>query len=198
MNYSVLVGRTLRNGGTNGWKNIGDYIQSLAGAQYLPRIDEYYDRDDPEIEGEITKMIMNAWYMWNPEKFPVFERIIPLPISMHISPMISDILFKNEKVINWFKKYEPIGCRDIGTTELLKSNGIRSYFSGCLTLTLGRKYKFEGERKKLIFVDPYLSSIRKELNVFDFIKSLLFGICHLKTLLLVNFSHFENFQMLHL
>ncbi|MHB9292886.1 hypothetical protein Holit_01999 [Hollandina sp. SP2] len=41
--------------------------------------------------------------------------------------------------IKYLKKHEPIGCRDYGTVKLLGKYGINAYFSGCLTLTLGRK-----------------------------------------------------------
>ena len=182
MKYAVLVGKGLANGTPNGWKNMGDYIQSLAGAQFLPQIDEYIDRENPNIIGEDVKMIMNAWYMWNPEKFPSCKRIIPLPVSIHISPMIQDRLFAQSNILEWFKKNEPIGCRDKGTVELLTSKGIVSYFSGCLTLTLGKKYKYDGIHTGLVFVDPYLPRIRgKELSILDYCKVFLFCFCHLKT-----------------
>lgn len=191
MRYAVLVGKGLRNGTSNGWKNIGDYVQSLAGAQYLPQIDEYFDRENPCATGENIKMIMNAWYMWNPDRFPICKRIIPLPVSMHISPMIKDDVFKNSSVIDWFKKNEPIGCRDKGTESLLKSKGIDCYFSGCLTLTLGKKYKFNGERKGLVFVDPYIASVRKELSFIETLSSVFLGLLHAKTLskILRKFNH---------
>lgn len=180
MKYALLVGRTLNNGTTSGIKNIGDYIQSIAAAQYLPQIDEYYDRDSFNSGEQIVKMIMNAWYMWKLELFPISKRIIPLPVSMHISPMIADRLFKMQDVMQWFKDHEPIGCRDKGTELLMKSNGIDAYFSGCLTLTLGKKYKSQAERRGLVFVDPYLSRIFKELNILDCFVLLFSGIANFK------------------
>lgn len=185
MKYALLVSRTLGTGFVSGWKNIGDYIQSLAAAQYLPQIDEYFDKTADDNGTEAIKMIMNAWYIWNPEKFPVSKRIIPLPISMHISPVCAEKLLSLQKVLDWFKKNEPIGCRDKNTEQLLKSKGIKSYFSGCLTLTLGKKYKYRGERKGLVFVDPYLSGIRNELSFLDCVKVFLFSFAHIKTLFVV-------------
>ena len=181
MKYALLVSRTLKDGIISGWKNIGDYVQSLAAAQFMPRIDEYYDKTADDTGTDTIKMIMNAWYIWNPEKFPLSPRIIPLPISMHISPICAEKLLSLDSVIQWFKKYMPIGCRDKETELFLKNKGIDSYFSGCLTLTLGNKFKFNGKRKGLIFVDPYIASIKKELSFSDVAKSLLFGILHLKT-----------------
>lgn len=181
MKYALLVSRTLGNGTDSGGKNIGDYIQSLAAAQYLPHIDEYYDKGGTDSGMQIAKMIMNAWYIWNPERFPTSRRIIPLPVSMHISPLIADRLFSIQEVVQWFKKHEPIGCRDKDTEKLLKSYGINAYFSGCLTLTLGKKYKTTEERKGLVFVDPYLAHAFKELNFFDWLALLFFGLQHLKS-----------------
>lgn len=185
MKYALLVSRTLGTGFVSGWKNIGDYVQSLAAAQYLPRIDEYFDKTTDDNGTETIKMIMNAWYIWKPEKFPVSKRIIPLPISMHISPVCAEKLLSLKKVLDWFKKNEPIGCRDKNTEQLLKLKGIKSYFSGCLTLTLGKKYKYNGERSGLVFVDPYLSSIRKELSFWDFVKVFLFSLAHIKTIFVI-------------
>lgn len=178
MKYALLVSRTLENGTVNGYKNMGDYIQSLAAAQFMPRIDEYYDKTSDDTGTEQIKMIMNAWYIWEPEKFPTSSRIVPLPISMHISPVCSEKLLSLEKVLNWFKKNEPIGCRDKATVKLLKDKGIDAYFSGCLTLTLGKKYKSSEEKKGLIFVDPYLPSPLKELRIFDCLKVFFFAGAH--------------------
>ena len=191
MKYALLVSRTLENGTVNGYKNMGDYIQSLAAAQFMPRIDEYYDKTSDDTGTEQIKMIMNAWYIWEPEKFPTSSRIIPLPISMHISPVCSEKLLSLEKVLNWFKKNEPIGCRDKATVKLLKDKGIDAYFSGCLTLTLGKKYKSSEEKKGLIFVDPYLPSPLKELRIFDCLKVFFFAGAHFYSYikLLKRFEH---------
>ncbi len=192
MKYALLVSRTLSNGDVTGSKNIGDYIQSLAADQFLPHVDEYYDKTSDDGGTETVKMIMNGWYIWQPDKFPLSKRIIPLPISMHISPVCADKLLSLQNVVEWFKRNEPVGCRDKETEKLLNEHGINSYFSGCLTLTLGKKYKYKGEKKSLVFVDPYIASIRKkELTVLDFFKSFNFGLTHFKSYLqlLRKFNH---------
>lgn len=125
-------------------KNIGDYIQSLAAMQFVPRVDEFYNREEPDHGGEEIKMIMNAWYMWKPECFPPSQRVKALPVSMHLSPLVREKLLASPIAKQWFKDHEPIGCRDKGTEEFLQTNGIRAYFSGCLTLTLGEKYHGTG------------------------------------------------------
>jgi hypothetical protein len=61
--------------------------------------------------------------------------------------------------VAYFKKYSPIGCRDLGTKVLLQQYGVPCFFSGCLTLTLGRKYKKGNKNGKIYFVDPYYENI---------------------------------------
>lgn len=123
--------------------NIGDEIQSLAAMRFLPRIDEYVYREQitnfvPEKEKK-TKLIMNAWWMWCPSNFPPSEYIDPLLLSMHFYPKSRERLL-SEKTIQYFKKYGPVGCRDVGSCEWLQANGVDAYFSGCLTTTLQRNY----------------------------------------------------------
>lgn len=138
-------------------KNIGDYIQSLAGEQFIGNDYCYVERETLNSfkSDEKVKVIMNGWFMWCPENFPPSDDIDPLYISFHISPAIATKLL-SEKTLSHLKSYQPIGTRDIGTMELLQSHGIQSYFSGCLTLTLGRNYKAPTTRNdKVYFVDPY-------------------------------------------
>lgn len=119
--------------------NIGDEIQSLAAMRFLPHIDYYIHRERTDKfksnNNEKVKMIMNAWWMWDKTHFPPSEDIDPLFISFHLREAIRD-KFITENIKDYMKRYEPIGCRDTGTMEFLKSKGIDAYFSGCLTLTL--------------------------------------------------------------
>lgn len=142
--------------GTGNTKNIGDYIQSVAQEQFFDHIDCYVEREhmDSFISDEKVKVVMNAWFMWNPQNFPPSQWIDPLCISMHIVPKIADVML-SDKNIRYLKKYEPIGARDRNTQKILESKGIKSYFSGCLTLTLGLKFKSPIKDNKIYFVDPY-------------------------------------------
>ena len=48
--------------------NIGDYIQALAAAQFLPEVDGFVQRERlKEYDGEACKVIMNGWYMHHTE-----------------------------------------------------------------------------------------------------------------------------------
>lgn len=144
-------------------KNMGDYMQTIAGMQYFPHIDEYVERDLisdfclHENSSIPVKVIMNAWWMWNYKKWPPTEIIDPFPISMHISPLHFEEMLSGEG-LRWFKRNEPIGCRDNATVQRLQSKGIECYYSGCLTLTLGQTYKPvpKCSKKGLCFADPYI------------------------------------------
>ena len=102
--------------------------------------------------GEHIKMIMNAWYMANPENFPPSKDIEPLYVSVHLNSSIVDKIFRPE-VIEHFKNNQPIGCRDNHTRDLLRQKGIDAYYSGCMTLTLGYTYKREKISDEVIFTD---------------------------------------------
>jgi hypothetical protein len=149
MKNGILVDSILNNRSENGYKDTGDYIQSLAGETFFKVIDEYIDREklaEYKSNGEKIRVIMNAWYMWFPQKWPPSEDIVPLLISMHISPLVSTEMLSLAG-INYLKKHGPVGCRDKGTEMLLKQYNIPCYFSGCLTLALGEKYKSNHQKK---------------------------------------------------
>lgn len=134
--------------------NIGDYIQSLAAAQYFDKIDLLIEREKLDsYKGELIKLIMNGWFMHCPENWPPSNKIVPLFVAFHINKLAEKELI-SEKSINYLKQYQPIGCRDYHTVELLKSKGVDCYFSACLTLTLGLQYKYVYPRDgNVYFVD---------------------------------------------
>lgn len=144
--------------GKGPYRNIGDYIQSIAGAQFFDTTDCYVDREklntfDPASQ---VNAIMNGWYMWFPENFPpVTKYLNPLWVSVHIRPIIEDRMLTPSGV-EYLKKYAPIGARDLHTMRTLQKHGVDSYFSGCLSLTLGNTYKCDEHKTgPVYFVDPY-------------------------------------------
>jgi hypothetical protein len=139
--------------------NIGDYIQSVAAEQYTGQDVVYVKREETYLySGEPIKLIMNGWFMLNPENWPPSKKIHPLFVSFHLNPSISERLF-DEKAIEYFKdyvnNYGPIGCRDKGTEKIFKSKGIPAYFSGCLTLTLKNTFRHNHDSENICFVDPF-------------------------------------------
>lgn len=135
--------------------NIGDYIQSLAALQYLPKKCKPYfvDRDKIKFyKGPKIKLIMNGWNNLSEGNIIVSEQIEPIYVSYHLN---------NEKNLNQnylinIKKFSPIGCRDIKTRDNLIKFKINAYFSSCLTTTLDIDYKInENKRTKEIILIDY-------------------------------------------
>ena len=126
--------------------NIGDEIQSIAAARFLPHIDTYVHREQVNRfkSDKKTKLIMNAWWTRLPKTFPPSKDIIPLLISMHFKHQLRKKTPMPGYTV-YFKKYGPVGCRDKATAKWLNDNGIPAYFSGCLTLTLQRNPKIKRE-----------------------------------------------------
>lgn len=136
--------------------NVGDYIQSFAAKNLIEKyfgknsISKYIHRDNlANYKGELINIILNGWYSHNKKGFnDISDNINPLLISIHISN--SKILTNN--AIQWFKKFDSIGCRDKETLHLLKNLGVKNaYFSSCLTTTFDSS-DFEKWNKNKILV----------------------------------------------
>lgn len=129
MKYGLII---CRNTG-----NIGDDIQSYAMEKFLPRVDYLIDREHMDsfcpTNGETVAAIFAGWYMHRPLNFPPspFLKVLPISVHLHRSLHIVD-----DYGGEWLKKNSPIGCRDEGTVDILKSHNIPAYLSGCVTLTL--------------------------------------------------------------
>jgi|WetSurSiteA1Bulk_404760.scaffolds.fasta_scaffold16010_2 hypothetical protein len=156
--------------------NIGDYIQSLAARQFFDnKIDKFVCREylDQYSEEDI-RLIMNGWFLSEPKNWPPSSKIHPLFISFHLNSSARKELL-NDRSIDYFKKYEPIGCRDLNTFEILQQKGVKSYFSSCLTLTLGNTFKFKEDRDdKIYFVDPYFPKKKNIVSLVKLFYDLLF------------------------
>ena len=120
--------------------NLGDFIQSLAAKQILNKVNILeIDRDElHKYKGEKAALVMNGWFMEKPENWPPSENIDPIFLSFHLNPTAEKEML-SDKGIKYFKKNQPIGCRDQYTQKLLTRYGIETYFSACLTLCLNRE-----------------------------------------------------------
>jgi hypothetical protein len=129
--------------------NLGDEIQSIAARQFLPQMDFFIDRDDWTSNrsgpANAAKIILNGWFTHNPEKWPPPPFLSPCLISMHITrerykpttltaPAVTLLQGEN---LDYLRRHQPVGGRDLWTASLLERHGVDSYFSGCLTLALG-------------------------------------------------------------
>lgn len=136
--------------------NIGDEIQSIAARRFLPRIDYYIDRDNIDgfksSKNEEVKLIMNGWYSHRPDTFPPKNPSLrPLLISMYISDHVKEE-FGDGDSKKFFNRFGPVGARNTDTKEYFDEKGIKSYFSGCLTLTIQRSPKIK-KRDFVLAVD---------------------------------------------
>ncbi|MDL2266025.1 polysaccharide pyruvyl transferase family protein, partial [Parabacteroides sp. OttesenSCG-928-G21] len=144
--------------------NIGDYIQAVAAKQFFDSIDLFLERERlNQYEEDPVRLIMNGWFMHEPQNWPPSPAIQPIFVSFHINSIAYDRLLAKQS-IDYLKQHEPIGCRDINTMELLQAKGVDAYFSACLTLTLDYKYKSEKKSKKCYFVDPYMPASRVNIS----------------------------------
>lgn len=175
---------------SEGVNNIGDYIQALASAQYLPVIDGFVNREElKQYEDDECKLFMNGWYMHNPQNWPPSKKIHPLFVSFHLNTSVANKML-SEKGFNYLKQHSPIGCRDTNTVRLLTENGIDAYFSGCMTLTLGKTFSSKEKDAIDYFVDPI---IPKSMNPATLSRNILFLLLNWKDTLMVTsklyFSH---------
>ena len=143
--------------------NRGDDIQSYA-ASILTEGAELCDREKLNLIEIPTKLLCNGWFMENGANWPPNLKVNPLFLSFHISTKSQKEL-TSPSSIAYFKKHQPIGCRDTHTLTLLQKHNVTSFLSGCLTLTLPR---YTGKRgDNILFVDVmrtnYTSSYRKAI-----------------------------------
>lgn len=150
----------------NKTQNIGDYIQALAALQYYPSLDGFIDREKMNMyDGEFSTVIMNGWFMHNPQNWPPSGKVKPLFVAFHLNNSCKEEMLSDAGVL-FFKKHEPIGCRDTFTRDLLLSKGIDAFFSGCLTLTLGDKYRTKEQKRRGVYiVDPIIPNSTDVINI---------------------------------
>lgn len=145
--------------GTARQKNIGDYMQSLAARQFAGSDAMLLEREKlHQHSGELTRLVMNGWFMHHPSRFPPSEAVVPLFVSFHVRPKIESRFF-TEKAIAYLKAHEPIGCRSTEMVDMLARHGIRGEYTSCLTLTLGETYRHVLAETPPVFVDPYLRKL---------------------------------------
>lgn len=118
--------------------NYGDAIQHYA----IKKLYEYMGIDYGEVV-ELTDRDMLHYsgdeYLVMPINAPFWGWYDKLP--SHILPVYLGISLKDECQIDALRlrEFQPVGCRDQYTFNLLTDNGIRAYLNGCMTVTLPRR-----------------------------------------------------------
>lgn len=86
---------------------------------------------------------MNGLFTHQPKKcFPPSDSIFPVFWGFHISDWNDSWdHFLSPDSLEYLKQHEPIGCRDLYTTNRLRNAGINTFYSKCLTLIFPRRKK---------------------------------------------------------
>ena len=174
MKYGVICAKNA--------KNIGDDIQTYSAMKLLPKVDYFIERESTcdfvSKNKEPVAVIMNAWWFWKKWMWPPSKYIIPKLTSIHFSEWTSNnwgssLEFEMLEGIgkDYLNSWGPVGARDIDTLNMLRSKKIKSYFSGCLTLTLPEMKKKKSKNRYICLVDVseeiinYVKNIIKETNI---------------------------------
>ena len=116
-------------------ENIGDQVQNIAAAHFLPYINKLLPRDKKINVNETTTVIMNAF--WSEESWLLSSRpkLCPIQVSMHLAYTMSK-QFENEikSHKDSFLPHGVVGARDTNTQRFLNDLGIPAKMTGCLTL----------------------------------------------------------------
>jgi len=136
--------------------NLGDTIQTLAAERFLPQVDRHLDRDALHAVAGPDKylIICNGWFTTHPENWPPSAAIAPVFWGLHLvnTPRVRQAMSRPESLA-YFKRHEPIGCRDMETAQWLTHKGIRTVYSRCVTLTLPRRSTEGHQPDKVFLVD---------------------------------------------
>ena len=139
-----------------GLNNLGDYIQSIAVERLLPAIEQRFDRDTLAYANPVVPMsiVMNGWFSHHPQTcLPLSDKLTPLFWGFHITDYNDSwSYFSRKEIVNYLKRYEPIGCRDPYTADRLSQLGVKTFVSYCLTLTLPKR-EYQENCDKVIVVD---------------------------------------------
>ena len=131
-------------------RNIGDDYQSFA----VEHLYNYMGIDTADIIRIMSRDL--ATYDGDEIVLPI-NYFIANVIHPYLSPKIKPVYLGVSLIsscvteVLCLKEFEPIGCRDAYTMQLLKDKGIDAYLNGCLTLILPSRGKREAP--KTFFVD---------------------------------------------
>lgn len=163
--------------------NIGDDMQLIA-------IENLYhemgiDYKDVIRIGLSELATYNGEYVVLPISFPLYGYRENLNITM-FSPKIIPVFLGlsimsnnlSESEITYLRRFEPIGCRDYYTMELLREKNIMSYMGGCLTATLPRRENKIGSKVYMVDVPKsYYEYIPDELKYNAVVTSQIYDEC---------------------
>lgn len=160
MKYGVLEHRGIafdENDNSNKIVNVGDAFQIMA-VKHLYSLMGISEKDIIHVDwlelgnysGEYVVLPINLSMFINSGQQSFAD------MSPYIIPVFIGASFKHtsvdEKQLDFFKKHEPIGCRDERTMEILRNHHIEAYLAGCIACTLP-EIESKTEKNKVFFVD---------------------------------------------
>ena len=164
--------------------------------QYIPKKCKpiFIERDTIQYYyGPKVKLIMNGWFnIQEGNKYPS-DSINPIYISYHLEKSIND-----NSMVQQLKKYQPIGCRDKFSLNLLLKHDIQAYFSSCLTTTLDITYfqKESYRNNEILFTDYKFGYYEKADKYIQNLKAYNFSnITFLTHEYSTNLNHIERFKI---
>jgi len=133
--------------------NLGDDLQALTVAMHAPHVSTLLHRESLA-KGQTEArhvLVMNYWFMSKGWKAAPHANVDPI---FHGFCVGRDELLAY-RWPDYLARHAPIGCRDARSVALLTEKGIAAYWSGCITLFLGRKVEPvpAHARRGVLFVD---------------------------------------------
>jgi hypothetical protein len=146
--------------------NLGDEVQSLSCAQYLPQVDFTVDRDTGTSTGG-GKVLLTGWFDGQYTAFPPPHTCETKALSIHVNERPKDATYERLSPQNkpgildhtafWAKQKGQILCRDEHTAKLMKERGMNACFGGCLTMTLERDLP-QASKEFILVVDAHVQA----------------------------------------
>ena len=142
-------------------RNLGDDLQALATACFLPRVDVLIDRDNFDGVSVIERhlLVMNAWFGY-PSTVLKHQRHELRPPGRLFEPLFFGFCVGTDDVLSrswldYMAVNQPIGCRDFTSVTKLAEANISGEWTGCITAHLGKMFTRipSEERKGVLFVD---------------------------------------------
>lgn len=157
MKYGIIEFTPIKSRTDVKFINIGDQIQSDAvkyiyGKMGISEEDIIHINinDINNYDGEyiVLPININLSANWIINIFPLPPKVIP--VFLGLSFFAAENL--SAELVNYFKNFAPVGCRDEATLNLMRKNGIPAYLLGCITLLLPKR-KHQPEKGKIFLVD---------------------------------------------
>lgn len=139
MKYGLLVASTKNSPRTQKFVNAGDNMQTLAIEAIYERMnipaEEIVLIDFSELqtyEGEYVLLPINFLFQTDYHNIPFSNKIVPCFVGLSLFATE----YPTPPVLEYLRRYEPIGCRDEQTLNLLREHAIDAYLAGCMSATL--------------------------------------------------------------